>query len=130
MDYPTFNYGIAVMPALNAGTTSVTLDSKENTTTSHPAFLEVTLAGGSGAAGLNWRGTWAAANAYRINDAVYFQGASYRAVTAIPANGAAPSPTNTTPWTLLAAQGATGATGATGAQGPKDDTGATSGSLL
>ncbi len=74
--------------------------------------------GATGPAGLTWRGTWSTANAYRVNDVVYFQGSSYQAVVAIAANGTQPSPAATTPWTLLAAQGATGATGPQGSVGP------------
>lgn len=121
VDYPGSNDGIAVTPALDAGATAIGLDSKENTTTSHPALLEITLA--AGGAGLNWKGTWSAANAYTTDDAVYFQGSSYRAVSAIAANGAAPSKTRTTPWTLVASMGATGPAGARGATGPQGEQG-------
>ncbi|MFM8332643.1 MAG: IPT/TIG domain-containing protein [Candidatus Methylumidiphilus sp.] len=79
--------------------------------------------GATGPVGLAWQGTWAMAKAYKVNDAVYFSGASYRAVVAIAANGAQPSPSKTTPWTLVAMQGAVGVKGDAGPAGAKGDPG-------
>lgn len=42
---PTSNKGILIAPAASAPTTAVTLDSKENTATSHAAWLEIELTG-------------------------------------------------------------------------------------
>src|SRR5215470_14878324 len=37
------NYGVQISPAVGNPTTSIALDSKESLTTSHPAFLDVTI---------------------------------------------------------------------------------------
>jgi hypothetical protein len=42
---PTANKGLLIAPAASAPNTAVALDSKENTATSHPARLEIELAG-------------------------------------------------------------------------------------
>ena len=47
---PSTNFGIALTPAVAQPGTQVFLDTKESTTTSHPAFIDVVLAS-SGAAG-------------------------------------------------------------------------------
>ncbi len=47
--YP--NYGFAIMANASAPATAIFLDSKESTTTSHPATLDVTLVGPAGAQG-------------------------------------------------------------------------------
>jgi hypothetical protein len=70
----------------------------------------------AGQPGLVWRGGWTSANNYAPNDAVSYQGGSYKAVFS-NSNDPPPSPN----WLLLAQkgdQGATGAAGATGATGP------------
>jgi len=88
--------------------------------------------GATGPPGLTWRGAWAAATAYVVNDAVTYGGSSWRRKVA----GTSPGSPDTDPtnWELLAQVGATGPTGATGpagptgatgAQGPKGDPGAT-----
>ena len=43
VDTPTSNFGLAVQPNAAAPATSILLDSKENTLTSHPATLSITL---------------------------------------------------------------------------------------
>lgn len=90
-------------------------------------------AGPTGPAGLIWEGTWSAATAYSVNDAVILSGNSY-ICTAAHTNQ---SPPNASYWNVLAAkgeQGPTGSqgsvgeqglTGATGAQGPAGPTGST-----
>ncbi len=47
-DTPSSNFGVAIVPT---STASVTIDSKENTVTSHPARLDITLAGPQGPVG-------------------------------------------------------------------------------
>lgn len=75
--------------------------------------------GTTGAAGLTWKGTWGAAVAYVIRDAVLYQGSSYRRLVA--------GTTSTTPdldstnWQLLASKGDPGPTGPTGPAGPDTD---------
>jgi len=68
--------------------------------------------GATGPAGLVWRGAWASATAYAVNDAVTYNNSSYRRKVAgtTATNPAA----DTTNWELIAAQGATGNTGPTG----------------
>jgi hypothetical protein len=82
---------------------------------------------------MTWRGTWAIGTTYSANDAVFFSGASYFAVTG--STGTTPG-TNTAIWAPLALQGVagpagpqgpagpTGPTGPQGAQGPAGPTGA------
>lgn len=87
-----------------------------------------------GPAGLNWRGAWAAANAYAIDDSTGWNGGSYFATAAQPANSAPPTGTALVPgppstvnvgWALLAVEGATGPAGPTGATGAAGAAGAT-----
>jgi hypothetical protein len=65
------------------------------------------------AKGITWRGAWSTTLAYRVNDAVSFQGTSYIARLA----NTGVTPTNTTNWAVLAAKGAAGATGPAGPAG-------------
>jgi hypothetical protein len=100
---PGSNNGIAI--SSGAGNPDVLLDSKENTATSHPAALELTIVGPAGPTG--------------ATGATGFTGPT----GATGANGATGStgPTgNTGP---AGGPGATGATGATGANGPTGSTG-------
>ncbi len=48
---PSTNMGVALTPSLSAPTTTIFLDSKENTGTSHPAKLDITLTGPQGPQG-------------------------------------------------------------------------------
>lgn len=50
--------------------------------------VTVTRAGSQGAIGLNWRGDWATATVYALNDGVYNDGTSYRAIAAHTAGAA------------------------------------------
>lgn len=72
--------------------------------------------GATGPAGLLWRGTWSSSTAYVINDAVTYNGSSYRRKVA----GTTSTSPNTDPtnWALLASKGDKGDTGSTGATGP------------
>jgi hypothetical protein len=65
--------------------------------------------------GLTWRGTWDSANAYAINDAVYYLGSSYVTAVAIPPGGQAPIVDVN--WSLMARQGLPGPTGPAGTNG-------------
>lgn len=82
--------------------------------------------GTAGAAGLNYRGNYAPATTYALNDGVSYGGATYLSLTGLNhANEPDISPGS---WGLLAQGGATGpagATGAIGAQGVPGPTGAT-----
>jgi Collagen triple helix repeat (20 copies). len=75
--------------------------------------------GATGAAGLVWVGAWAAATAYVVNNAVTYNGSSYRRKVA-GTTATVPS-SDATNWELLAAKGDTGATGATGPAGADGD---------
>lgn len=69
-------------------------------------------AGATGSAGLVWKGAWAAATAYAVNDAVTYSGASYRRKVA---GTTATAPVNDgSNWELLAAQGVQGVPGPAG----------------
>jgi hypothetical protein len=83
------------------------------------------VAGPTGPAGTSFtfQNGFDAAKIYAINDVVTYQGSSYIAITA-PTMGQPPL-TDTTDWSLLAAQGSTGSAGPTGAQGPQGATGTT-----
>lgn len=72
----------------------------------------VTSAGGSG---VTWRGQWSSTNSYAINDLVYSQGSTWRALVAVAAGGT--QPVEGTTWAYVAQKGATGATGAAGSDG-------------
>jgi hypothetical protein len=91
------------------------------------AFQFQPLAGPAGATGpagppgasVIWRGTWAAATAYAVNDAVTYNGSSY--IRTIAGTTATNPASDTTNWAVLSSKGDTGAqgpTGATGATGP------------
>lgn len=68
--------------------------------------------GSTGPSGLDitWRGTYAGATAYVLNDAVEYEGSSYIATQSTTGN----LPTNATFWNLMAEKGETGATGPAG----------------
>jgi hypothetical protein len=68
--------------------------------------------GPAGATGVNWRGTWSSANGYLANDAVFFAGSTYLALTSSLASQPDVSPSQ---WALLAQAGSAGATGPAGA---------------
>ncbi len=71
---------------------------------------------------LVWRGLWDNVTPYVINDAVFFNGASYVALT----NNTGQQPdTNPSDWDLMAQRGGTGPTGPTGPTGNTGDTGPT-----
>ncbi len=70
--------------------------------------------GAAGAPGINFRGSWASAANYAVNDAVTFAGSSYLA-TAVNRNQEPDLAPGT--WAVLAEAGGAGATGATGATG-------------
>lgn len=101
----------AVNDAVTNGTASYRRKIAGTTPTtpaSDPTNWEVLAArGATGAAGLTWRGTWAAATAYVVNDAVTHLGSSYRRLVAgTTATAPAADAVN---WTLLAQKGADGA---------------------
>jgi hypothetical protein len=62
---------------------------------------------------LNWKGAYDSATAYSTNDAVTFNGSSYRAIQEIAANTANSDPNNTAYWTIIAQKGDTGQQGLT-----------------
>jgi hypothetical protein len=81
--------------------------------------------GPPGPVGMNWRGGWASATTYAINDAVSQGGSSYICISANTNN----QPPNATYWSLVAQQGGVGPAGSqgpignTGPQGPIGNTG-------
>ena len=80
---------------------------------------------GANGTGFNFRNGFDNSASYVANDVVTYNGSSYVA-TAASAGPSNPTPdTNTTAWTIMAAQGATGAAGA---QGPAGSAGAAGGS--
>jgi hypothetical protein len=79
------------------------------------------ITGAAGPAGLTWRGAWAAAVAYAVNDAVSYNGSSYRRLVA-GTTATAPD-LDATNWFLIAQKGAQGIQGTTGATGPAGPTG-------
>jgi Collagen triple helix repeat (20 copies) len=79
--------------------------------------------GATGAAGLVWVGAWAAGTAYVVNNAVTYNGSSYRRKVA--GTTATPPSSDATNWELLAAKGDVGATGSTGSTGSTGPTGPT-----
>ena len=98
LSVPANNFGVQISAAVSSPATQIVLDSKENTATSHPAFLDVVLATGGGTPG---------------------------ATGATGATGLA-GPAGATGSTGAAGvAGAAGATGATGVAGPAGVTGPT-----
>jgi hypothetical protein len=85
--------------------------------------------GPQGDPGLNWINVgWLTATAYAIDDAVEYNGSSYRCWDAHTSSGSDEPGVGgfwTTRWKILAAKGATGATGAQGIQGIQGVTGNT-----
>lgn len=75
------------------------------------------VAGPVGPAGLNWQGTWSAASAYVIDDAVGYGGASWFCIANVGPSVTTPD-LDPTKWALLASQGSPGATGPQGIAGP------------
>ncbi len=111
---PSTNFGVAISPAVAQPSTNVVLDSKESTTTSHAAFIDVVLAsaGPPGATGAT--GPAGVAGATGPTGATGFAG---------PAG-----PTGATGFAGPAgATGAMGFPGAPGATGPSGPTGPTGG---
>ena len=112
---PASNFGLAIEPDAGAAGTFVMIDSKENTTTSHPAFLDIILTG-TGAAGPT--GATGATGANGANGAVGATGPTGANGTNGAAGATGATGANGT-------NGAAGATGATGANGTNGATGAT-----
>jgi hypothetical protein len=99
---PSSNNGVAISAAAAAPATQIVLDAKENTATSHPAFVDVVLAAGGGTPG--------AAGATGTTGAAGNTGATgATGATGIPGPAGATGPTGA---------GATGATGIAGPTGP------------
>ncbi|HTB12452.1 MAG TPA: DNRLRE domain-containing protein [Bryobacteraceae bacterium] len=112
---PSTNNGLQITAALAQPGTQVILDTKESTTTSHPAFVDVVLAATGTSGGTGPTGPTGATGAAGP------PGATGATGTAGPAGA-----TGVTGATGVAGPaGATGATGATGVAGPAGATGAT-----
>jgi hypothetical protein len=119
---PAANFGIAVSPSTGALGTQVFLDSKEATTTSHAARLEITLTGlgpvgPAGATGPT--GPVGPAGPIGLTGA---KGTTGAAGAAGPAGPAGPIGA-TGPTGVAGVTGTTGPTGNTGAQGPQGNQG-------
>jgi hypothetical protein len=108
------NYGLVLVPA--DGTVQAVIDSKEATTTSHPAILDITIGGTPSA-------TWRSGSGAPLVS-VGAVGDFYLDTAASAYYG----PKSASGWgsatVLKGAQGPTGLTGATGSQGPMGLTGA------
>jgi hypothetical protein len=124
---PASNNGLQITAALAQPSTQVILDTKESTTTSHPAFIDVILAatgtvGATGPTGITgptgFAGPAGATGATGVNGSAGPAGAT----GATGANGAAGVAGATG---ATGANGAAGAAGATGAAGPAGAVGAT-----
>ncbi len=63
--------------------------------------------GPTGTRGLNWKGAWSAGGNYAKDDAVYYNGSSYVALTTIGTSGAVPGVSPN--WDIVALKGASGA---------------------
>jgi collagen type I alpha len=119
----TTNSGFIITPNTGTGV-NVAFDSKESTTTSHPATLTITLAssGATGATGpTGSNGSAGATGATGANGTAGTTGAT----GATGANGTAGTTGATGATGANGTAGATGATGATGANGTAGATGAT-----
>jgi hypothetical protein len=113
---PASNFGIAIA---GSGATAVLLDTKENTATSHPAALDVTVIGPQGASGA--AGTIGATGATGPAGATGATGAKGpTGATGVAGAAGAVGPTGPT-----GPAGAAGTVGAAGVAGPAGPTGAT-----
>src|SRR5215471_9448891 len=95
------NNGMALVAS--GDQTFVSFDSKESGITSHEPSLAIALVN-QGPKGLNWKGAWSATTSYEVDDAVSFEGSSWRALRAN---------SNTTTvegddWTIVAQKGDAG----------------------
>lgn len=124
---PSANNGVAIKAAAAQPSTEVFLDTKESTTTSHPAFIDVVLSstgpagatGATGATGLAGpAGTTGATGAPGLAGPAGPTGA-----TGLAGPGGVTGPTGATG--LAGAAGPTGATGSAGPAGVTGPTGAT-----
>src|SRR5579872_5841074 len=131
---PASNYGIELS---GETTTSIVLDSKENTNTSHQPRLVLVLAGGppgptgptgltgatgpagpigpagpAGPVGITWQNAWSASTIYGLNAGVSYNGTSY--ISLIASNLNQQPDISPAGWAVIARAGATGAAGATG----------------
>jgi hypothetical protein len=109
---PASNFGLVIEPDASATGTFVMIDSKENTTTSHPAYIDITLTGTGAAGPTGATGANGAAGTTGTNGTNGATGSTGPA----GATGVA-GPTGAT--------GANGAVGATGTNGTNGATGAT-----
>ena len=110
---PGSNNGFIITPNTVSGV-NVSFDSKESTTTSHPAVLSITLVGSGGAAG--------ATGATGPTGAT---GAGTAGVTGPTGSNGTAGPTGPTGATGAGTAGATGPTGSNGTAGATGPTGAT-----
>lgn len=78
--------------------------------------------GATGPTGLNWQGAWTTGANYNVNDAVSYNGSSYRCIQYVSNASNAPN-VNPSYWALLAQKGDTGPQGAAGPAGPQGATG-------
>jgi hypothetical protein len=88
----------------------------QNTGTANAAVLNFKIpqgtAGADGARGMTYRGTWSASTGYVADDAVFYNGSTYIALSASSnANPATDVGAGSGKWAVLAQQGATGAAG-------------------
>ena len=113
LSVPANNFGVQISAAVASPSTQIVLDSKENTATSHPAFLDVVLATGGGTPG--------ATGATGATGVAGPAGASGATGTAGLAGPAGPSGATG----VAGPAGVTGPTGAAGVAGPAGPTGAT-----
>ncbi len=116
----TTNNGVIITP--NDGSVLVAFDSKESTTTSHPAMLSITLVGVGGATGAT--GPTGPTGATGATGAT---GTGSPGATGATGSTGSTGPTGATgPTGSTGATGATGFTGSTGPTGPTGSTGAAS----
>lgn len=79
---------------------------------------------GGGASAFNLRGDWLANNSYEQNDVVAYQGSSWAASDAIPADAIQPvTPGQSSVWQILSERGQPGEPGITGGAGEPGQTG-------
>ncbi len=113
---PGGNYGLVIDVDPGSPTTSILIDSKENTLTGHAAFIDIALAGTGAAGPTGATGGVGATGAQGPQGVTGVAGPT----GATGANGVAGI---TGPAGATGANGTNGATGATGAQGPQGLTG-------
>ena len=79
---------------------------------------ETGASGAEGKEGIAWKGTWSASTAYKLKEAVFYEGSSYISIRESPENKGKTPSTEPSYWELMAKEGKQGVKGEPGEKGP------------